>query len=151
MDDQTAVPHSDTPSKFYIDKDPVRALEALASHLAAWKPDAARYPSDDLRLHLNQLVERRIQHVQDWLTVNISRFPGDNADIRQLKRLFDDIETRLRANVQLCSVECSDCRLRCTMNKAHDQLSHDCGTSHRCADACDFSTEHDSPEPCGLP
>ncbi|KAG8930696.1 hypothetical protein FRC01_002390, partial [Tulasnella sp. 417] len=96
LDDQAVVEHSDHNAKFYIGKDEGERELALASLLDAWGVDPARSTVDGVATYLNDLATSRITHVEKWIEQNLSRFPADNSDIRNLKRDFKDLAERLR-------------------------------------------------------
>lgn len=150
MDNQNPIPGNDSSAVFYLLKDDKERATSLASLITERNPDAARYPTEDLSRHLQDIASQRISKVREWIQQNVSRFPQDNADMRSLKRQLEDLSEALLANIQLCLAECSTCRLRCLLNRSHPSQQHDCGTSHDCIDNCDYSDAHDSPERCGL-
>lgn len=151
MDNQEEIPaDGDSTTIFYIGKDAQHIQEALTSHLNTWKPDAARHTLEEFNEHLQELADARIAHVKTWLHQNLARFPADNSDIRALKRDFEQQVESLQANLKLCLSECSACRLRCVLYKAHTEAAHDCRTSHRCEDACEYSDGHNALAECGF-
>lgn len=151
MDNQIPIITNDTSTVFYLGKDETERAAALSCLVKDWNPNAARQSSSELVQHLQDVAERRISTARKWMQENIARFPEDNADMRALKRRFEDLSDTLQANIQLCLAECALCRLRCMSNRSHGNQDHDCGTSHRCIDLCDYSDDHDSEECCGLP
>ncbi|KIO18763.1 hypothetical protein M407DRAFT_224787 [Tulasnella calospora MUT 4182] len=151
LDDQGVVDHSDHNAKFYIGKDEGERERALASLLEAWGVDPARGTVDEVATHLNDLASSRITHVEKWIEQNLSRFPADNSDIRNLKRDFKDLAERLRNALRLCPAQCNTCQLQCMLNLSHQHQSHDCRTSHMCITPCEYAEEHDRPVLCQLP
>ncbi|KAG9047676.1 hypothetical protein FS837_001752 [Tulasnella sp. UAMH 9824] len=151
LDDQGVVDHSDHNAKFYIGKDEGERERALASLLEDWGVDPARGAVDEVATYLNNLATSRIAHVEKWIEQNLSRFPADNSDIRNLKRDFKDLAERLRNAVRLCPAQCNSCQLQCMLNLSHQQQSHDCRTSHTCITPCEYAEEHDGPVLCQLP
>ncbi|KAG8916586.1 hypothetical protein FRC00_014656, partial [Tulasnella sp. 408] len=150
LDDQRVVDNSDHNAKFYIGKDEGERERALASLLKDWGVDPARGAVDEVATYLNGLATSRIGHVETWIEQNLSRFPADNSDIRNLKREFKDLAERLRNAIRLCPAQCNTCQLRCMLNLSHEQQSHDCRTSHTCIAPCEYAEEHDGPVLCQL-
>lgn len=151
MDNQIPIARNDTSAVFYLQKDDAERAAALTRLIREWDADAARRATSDLAQHLQDVAARRIATTRDWIQQNVSRFPQDNADMRVLKRRFDELSESLLANIQLCLAGCTCCRLPCTLNRSHATEQHDCGTSHRCIELCDYKDDHDIEECCGLP
>ena len=106
---------------------------------------------ESLCTFLQDLVDRRIMHVQAWVDSNLSQYNGSNAAIEELRRALDTISVELKRSVQLCKTRCSSCYLLCLGIQFHEGV-HDCSTDHRCPIPCQFSGEHyDEPDPCALP
>ncbi|KAG8903576.1 hypothetical protein FRB99_003127, partial [Tulasnella sp. 403] len=108
LDDQEPVVDEDSEAVFYLGKEPHGIDRALSIHLQNWKPDASRHSVQELQEHLKDIADLRLAHVRVWLDVNTQRFPVDNADIRGLRRLFDDTSAALLSNIQLCLAECAE-------------------------------------------
>ena len=106
---------------------------------------------EDLSAYLADMATRRVEHVQEWLTVNMARFMADTSEFDTIRRSFEAMTVSLRVGVQLCKMSCAQCQLLCLLTRHHDG-HHACRTNHRCAHACSFTNEHggDS-EKCGLP
>jgi hypothetical protein len=104
----------------------------------------------DLSSHLSHLVDLRIDHVQEWIAVNLSRFKTGHASIEELRRALERGAVDMRSNVELCGMECSSCHLLCLLSRRHDPLEqHDCQTDHQCSHDCEFSDAHlENSEPC---
>ncbi|KAG8900599.1 hypothetical protein FRB99_005954 [Tulasnella sp. 403] len=152
LDNQEPVIATDSEAEFYIGKSQQDIETALSAHLREWRHDAARHSIEELQAYLKDKASLRLAHVQTWLDVNTSRFPTDNADIRGLRRLFEDGSTALLGNIQLCLAECVECHLRCMLPKSHDSTArHDCKTNHDCETPCDYASEHSDLKYCGLP
>ncbi|KAF7309973.1 VWFA domain-containing protein [Mycena indigotica] len=106
--------------------------------------------------YLNTLVDMRISHVHKWISSNLSRFTESQANMEMLRRVFETSMVDLRANVELCGTQCSNCQLKCLLGGRHSQsLGHDCRTNHACTRSCDFGDD-DHPvgersKQCGLP
>ncbi|KAG8962040.1 hypothetical protein FRC05_005627 [Tulasnella sp. 425] len=96
LDDQEIIAHSKTNATFYVGKDETEMERTLGSLLAAWGLGPSRDSVNKVASHLNDLATSRIAHVKEWIEKNLSRFPQDNADIRNLKRDFEDLADRLR-------------------------------------------------------
>lgn len=155
LDNQERIPNSDSDVEFYLGNSPQDRQATLYRLLASWHSEPARQDVKELVRHLEHLVQARTTHVGEWLTSNTSRFQADNPDIRGLKRDFERLSEALKANTQLCLMECNSCRLPCLRSKSHEAFEHECGTSHECTEACDFLNDHEEDgldqEKCGLP
>ncbi|KAG8921722.1 hypothetical protein FRC02_012397, partial [Tulasnella sp. 418] len=155
LDNQASIPWSDDSSdvQLCLSKSTADRAAPLATIINKWRPDAARYDVDELSDYLDNLVSARLHHVHEWVKSNISRFSADSADIRSFKAAVDDSEELLKAGVQICRVDCSSCRLPCLLPKAHDSKDHNCQTSHKCLESCEYAEEHteDDETICSLP
>ena len=101
--------------------------------------------------YLDDLVAQRLDHVQEWIRSNTSRFTGNHAGAENLRRAFEVESVELMRNVQLCKTTCNDCHLHCIRAKLHEGLHH-CATDHKCSQSCQFAEEHSwTSEPCRLP
>ncbi|KAG9090108.1 Vacuolar protein sorting-associated protein 13A [Ceratobasidium sp. 370] len=49
-------------------------------------------------------LDQRIDHVRNWATVNVARFPQGNQDIRNLYGKINSVALAMRAAVRLCSM-----------------------------------------------
>ncbi|KIJ13989.1 hypothetical protein PAXINDRAFT_100354 [Paxillus involutus ATCC 200175] len=81
---------------------------------------------EGLTNHLETIVNLRIDHVREWLTVNLSRFQAGHASIEELRRTFENAIVDLKGNTDhLCVHECDFCmelsgeRKQCTMTAGH--------------------------------
>ena len=99
--------------------------------------------------HLQGLAQDRIQLIQDWATLNTSRFPDDHAEIRALQRAIQNGIIHLNSGIEICRSLCASCGLLCTKGKRHDG-GHDCGTTHMCVHNCDFEHEEETALRCNL-
>jgi hypothetical protein len=105
--------------------------------------------SSDLAQFLTHLVDLRTAHVDKWLKSNVQRFQAGHASIEELRRTFDGAVIDLRASVQLCRSQCSNCNLFCIQSRLHEG-SHDCLTNHECVHACTFcERDYLAAKPCG--
>ena len=107
----------------------------------------------ELSLYLDNVSDMRVNHVREWVLSNLSRFKTSHANIETLRRAFEDATVDLKANVQLCKMECEECNLLCLRARGHaaEEL-HDCQTDHFCTHLCDFGDEHPEEEKeCGYP
>ena len=124
----------------------------LAALLESSVPFASRqFVSDsdfvaELRKHLNDLMDLRVNHVRSWLDCNLARFQGGHAAIEDLRRRFDNMVIGMKTNVQLCGVQCAFCHLLCVRSRLHEG-GHDCNTDHKCAFNCVFCEDDD--KSCG--
>lgn len=93
-----------------------------------------------LSSYLDYLVELRIEHVREWIALNLSRFHSGHANIEELRRTFESATVDLKASVQLCKAQCASCHLLCIKGRLHEG-GHDCQTSHECIHFCNFCNE----------
>ncbi len=106
---------------------------------------------EDLDTFLNRIAYDRIALVKAWLDVNMARFKTDTTHFESIRRSFEGMAVSLRANIQLCKLQCGVCQLLCIRRKYHSG-SHQCGTSHQCPKPCDYSEKtYIHNEVCGLP
>ncbi|KAL4072312.1 hypothetical protein J3A83DRAFT_4188311 [Scleroderma citrinum] len=156
IDTDVPVESSDTPSQFLVvgsqPEDRERTLAALCS---SWNQLTYRQHTPDsewiegLSEYLEHIVNLRINHVQEWLTQNLSRFQTGHASIEELRRTFESAIVDLKGNVQLCKVQCANCQLFCIQNRFHDG-QHDCQTDHRCVNQCIFCQESGQHKDCTM-
>ena len=127
-----------------------RALKALCG---SWDQFTSRQHIPDsewieaLTQYLEHIVNLRVDHVQEWLTQNLSRFQTGHASIEDLRRTFENAVVDLKSNVRLCKVQCANCQLLCIQNRFHDD-QHDCQTNHHCVHQCIFCQESGQHKPC---
>lgn len=95
--------------------------------------------------HLQSLADRRYRHVKDWIDDNVARFPSEHADIQNLRRRLNELSRDIRLAVELCALECANCRLFCVKGKRHEG-DHDCDTNHYCPYECGL----DDNKSCGF-
>lgn len=116
------------------------ALQVL-SH--AWQGNDARQHMADalwienLTAHIDTLVNLRVAHVREWISLNVARFPSGQASIGELMRTFGSATIDVKSNLQLCKLKCASCELLCIQSRLHDGQHH-CQTSHACIHSCDF-------------
>lgn len=104
-----------------------------------------------LEAYLQHCVTSRLQHVDNWLDVNTARFSTDLTTFQALRREYEALAVSVKAGVQLCKMQCTECHLQC-LNARHHSGPHDCLTSHKCPRGCTFTEEHSGDDtPCGLP
>jgi hypothetical protein len=97
-----------------------------------------------LSAYLDRLVDMRVEHVHEWITLNLSRFQAvRHANIDDLRRIFESAIVDLKAGVQLCKTKCASCYLLCAQSRLHEGFHH-CQTSHKCIHMCDLCD--DGPE-----
>lgn len=159
LDSDTIIDEEDTPSVFFLSGPSTcdgreSALAALCQNWELYNTRDEKTDNDwiaELSSHLSSLVERRIDHVQEWVSSNLARFKAGHANIEELRRALEDTIVDMKANVQLCKMKCASCHLSCLLSRRHDPLEiHDCKTSHQCSRDCEFDDEHpDGTEPCG--
>lgn len=101
--------------------------------------------------HLDHLVNLRIEHVREWVSLNLSRFQTGHANIEELRRTFDAAIVDLKASVQLCKAKCFMCHLLCVQSRWHEG-GHDCQTRHICIHTCEYCDDDSGPETaCNIP
>lgn len=137
----------DTQSQFPMSgSQPEDRRDALSVLCSSWDRFASRQDIPDaawmegLSQYLEHIVGLRVDHVQEWLTQNLSRFQTGHASIEELRRMFENEVVDFKGNVRLCKVQCANCQLLCIQNRFHDG-QHDCATDHRCAHKCAFCQE----------
>ena len=102
----------------------------------AWDGYIHRFEVDEetwiaqLAGHLTELIQLRVSHVETWLTSNMARFPEKTAEFDLLRRSFEGLIVNVRANVQLCQLQCTNCQLSC-LRARHHGGNHDCRTDQR--------------------
>lgn len=160
-DTDELLPNDDSRAIFFVEgaSHPDGGLLSLESCLVqlrmGWERRQERFsgPEEEFLTAYNQylsaLAKARIDHVQTWINVNAARF-GEKAEVRSLRRHFDQLSQDLQMSVILCGLKCSDCGLLCLEKRLHDG-NHDCRTNHRCLDPCEFSEEHEGAVGCHLP
>jgi hypothetical protein len=112
-------------------------------------PDVAW--ASNLSVHLDHLAELRIDHVRQWIALNLSRFQTGHASIEDLRRTFESASVDLKAGVQLCKTKCTSCHLLCIQSRLHDGV-HDCQTSHGCIHLCDLCDDYQgNHKDCSMP
>ncbi|KAI0052041.1 hypothetical protein FA95DRAFT_1484280 [Auriscalpium vulgare] len=146
LDTDIAIDCPDTPARFFLSMlsmAPAERERRLSILLRSWPafesrqnmPDAEW--AADLALYLNELVDMRTVHVQEWLDANLTRFQAGHASIDDLRRAFDALKIDLRSNVQLCRAQCTSCQLICVQGRQHEG-EHHCQTNHECSHICSF-------------
>jgi hypothetical protein len=97
--------------------------------------------ASNLSVYLDHLVEIRVEHVREWIALNLSRFQAGHANIEDLRRKLESAIVDMKAGVQLCKTKCASCHLLCIQNRFHED-AHDCQTSHDCIHACNFCVDN---------
>ncbi|KAG8955250.1 hypothetical protein FRC03_011241 [Tulasnella sp. 419] len=155
LDNQGIIPWGDDSRNivFCLSKSPAERAVSLLTISNGWKCDPARHDLNELTEHIDKLVSARVGHIDEWIRVNTSRFPNKGADLKHLMSAFKDHKNLLYAGVQLCRVDCSECRLPCILPKAHKSGNHNCQTSHQCLARCEYLDVHDQKKDvfCELP
>ncbi|KAH7908406.1 hypothetical protein BJ138DRAFT_1012879 [Hygrophoropsis aurantiaca] len=119
---------------------------ALATLREAWDQFYSRQMLPDadwtnaLSLHLENLANMRIDHVREWVTLNLSSFQSARVSIEELQRTLENAIVDLKASVRLCRLQCADCHLLCVQSRLHEGQHH-CQTSHQCIHVCGFCDE----------
>ncbi|KAJ7583113.1 hypothetical protein C8J56DRAFT_202132 [Mycena floridula] len=154
VDDSDARFFLSGPEPLVPDKD-----SALLRLIQSWDRYSMRFDMKDvawvteLSDYLKRLVDCRVEHVQEWIFSNLSRFKATNhANIELLRRALDTAIIELRSNVDLCKMQCASCQLLCLRGRHGAEIAHECSTDHRCIANCDYDTDHDGQTKlCGLP
>jgi hypothetical protein len=121
-------------------KDVERHLSAL---LEFWNQSSPRQSVPDTEWiecfvsFLHGLIDLRVRHVRLWLDSNLERFQAGHSTIEDLFRRFDNMVIEMKANVQLCGVQCASCHLLCVRGRLHEG-DHGCKTTHKCVYDCSF-------------
>jgi hypothetical protein len=142
----------DAPSRSGAARNPKMVLNALQVTWPMYEQRSAGNEDEwmaGLGQHLDELVQRRLLTVQSWITANTSRFPDADASIGPLQRVFNQMANDIKASVQMCSLKCSECHLKCLQARNHDG-AHDCSTNHRCTRTCHYVEAHVDDVPCGM-
>jgi hypothetical protein len=97
---------------------------------------------------LHGLIDLRVKHVRLWLDSNLERFQPGQAAIEDLFRRFNAMVIEMKANVQLCGVQCASCHLLCFRARLHEG-DHSCKTAHNCMNECSLCKGDRDLKPCG--
>ena len=157
MDTGEVIPGPSSANVFYLSDSEARITHeaCLASLRSNWEGRHNRFKISEeefliaLNQHLLSIANARIGQVRTWLEENTARFAQD-ADVRALFRIFNNLATELKSHVALCGAACGSCSLSCLKRRQHDD-AHDCYTTHKCRHACE--DQHDGlPAPaCDFP
>ncbi|OCH90958.1 hypothetical protein OBBRIDRAFT_792770 [Obba rivulosa] len=157
------VEYQDAAHRFFLDEtgssepgaEHVRA-GILANLIHQWSRTKDRFQQSEepwiegLEQYLSEIVQRRIDHVEQWLSQNVARFSENHPSIQALKRTANTTYIDLKANTKVCALKCADCHLSCLQGRHHEGRHH-CGTSHTCIHECEFDDHSDeSDSTCGL-
>ncbi|KAG2051772.1 hypothetical protein BDR06DRAFT_958570 [Suillus hirtellus] len=144
LDDGVPIDMPDTASEFSLVEGQQSSHEAALHVLSrAWQDyDSRQHMADvvwvgNLTAHIDNLIDLRIAHVREWISLNVARFPSGQASIGDLMRTFGGATIDLKSNLQLCKLKCASCELLCIQSRLHDG-QHNCQTSHTCIHSCDF-------------
>ncbi|KAL5492779.1 hypothetical protein ACEPAI_4226 [Sanghuangporus weigelae] len=159
FDTNLAIESDDSNAIFWInqsDRPQAEQKTAVRSLMRMWPDFVKRHEEvetewmEKLCLYLQQLVDRRIAHVEAWIDSNLSRFRSNSAAIEELRRALDTKTVEIKRSVHLCKAKCTQCHLLCVGVQFHED-THDCSTNHLCPSSCQFVDEHDNEEdPCSL-
>jgi hypothetical protein len=159
LDDDVPIGMPDTPSEFSLATGRAQqsssreaALQALSRTWGDY--DSRQHVSDDvwienLIVHIDDLVNLRIAHVDEWISSNVARFRSGQASIDDLMREFESATVDLKSNVQLCRLKCTSCELLCVQSRLHDG-QHNCQSSHACIHSCDFCASSGETKACSM-
>ncbi|KAJ7016426.1 hypothetical protein C8F04DRAFT_981687 [Mycena alexandri] len=161
FDTDTPIDQPDTTSRFFLSASnatPEERQNFLAELEQSWDQFELRHQTPEadwiagLSRFLLDRAEMRIEYVFHWIKSNLARFKSNNANMDVLRRDFDSGAVDLRANVEICRMQCASCNLLCLLGRRHGtDTPHDCGTSHHCPHPCEFEYEHAELEKCGYP
>ncbi|KAG8713474.1 Vacuolar protein sorting-associated protein 13A [Ceratobasidium sp. 395] len=84
------------------------SLQALIN-ISSYTPGPRQYILDDAYVEIiqNQIsrdLDRRIDCVRNWATINVARFPSSNQDIRTLFGRINSAALAMRAAIRICAV-----------------------------------------------
>ncbi|CAE6478109.1 unnamed protein product [Rhizoctonia solani] len=99
---------------------------------------------------INELLEQRLEFVQQWATVNTESFPQDNHHIVEFLQNLASAKVSMREATRLCASQCEKCKLMC-MHVGQHPGEHNCSTDHICIFDCELFEPDERREPCGLP
>ncbi|KAH7337487.1 hypothetical protein B0J17DRAFT_663174 [Rhizoctonia solani] len=99
---------------------------------------------------IHDLLEQRLEFVQQWVTVNTEAFPQDNPHMIELLQNLASAKVSMREATRICASKCHKCNLMCMHVRQHPG-EHDCGTDHICIFDCELFGADERREPCGLP
>ncbi|KAK7684549.1 hypothetical protein QCA50_012496 [Cerrena zonata] len=162
LDSGNVIETFDTSAKFYVTGTRVNSEDqehVLIYLLSSSGHFDQRYDQDEhhwvtgLQKYLDDLVEARIAHVQEWMNTNMSRFQPEveSSLFEEVRRLFADLSISLHATIKICASQCSSCQLFC-LRPMHHEGSHSCNTDHKCPRFCEYAVDHDGESvQCGLP
>ncbi|KAG1818857.1 hypothetical protein EV424DRAFT_1619340 [Suillus variegatus] len=110
LDDGVPIDMPDTASEFSLVEGQQSSHEAALHVLSrAWQDyDSRQHMADvvwvgNLTAHLDNLIDLRIAHVREWISLNVARFPSGQASIGDLMRTFG-------------AASCSAFKADCTMD-----------------------------------
>jgi len=122
--------------------------ECLAALRASWEGQRNRFRMSEenflaaFNQYLQTLVDARVHQVRTWLEQNTERY-RENAEVQLLYRQFEELTKELKGGLALCGVQCAECNLLCINGRQHNG-SHDCNTSHKCIQLCEFIDQHET-------
>ncbi|KZT34134.1 hypothetical protein SISSUDRAFT_314112 [Sistotremastrum suecicum HHB10207 ss-3] len=129
---------------------PASVMSELRGAFASSKHRADPVWIDELSRFLSDIADRRLNHVRLWLETNSQRFSG-HPEIKIVQRRFEQEQVELKASLQVCKLQCAECRLLCVEPLRH-LGAHTCHTDHKCQFACDYLEDHDEDDVgCELP
>jgi hypothetical protein len=164
LDEDAEIPHEDSQDEFYfmstdygpdLQPNSIRQSARLDALRASTRAQLQRQTVpdsewlDNISQQIKASLERRLQHVGDWITINTARF-SNNPETLRLHRIVDAASVDVQRGVEFCRAICANCNLLCVLPCQHD-ASHDCKTLHSCKFLCEILGEHDNQQLCGLP
>ncbi|KAG9024253.1 hypothetical protein FRB95_011741 [Tulasnella sp. JGI-2019a] len=142
LDNQKIISSEDSGGHFYLGKLPEERQATLKRLWESLGDEPARGDPGLLVQTIQNQVDARLRHVDDWIRSNTTRFAADSPDIQGLRRQYEELSENLKANSQVCLAVCASCRLPYLLVKSHDSSVHDCCTSHNCLAKCDYLIDH---------
>ncbi|KAG1764551.1 hypothetical protein EDD22DRAFT_883267 [Suillus occidentalis] len=157
LDDDVPIGMPDTSTEFSLASGSQSSSRevALRALSRAWRDYDSRHhmPEDhwieNLIAHIDSMVNLRVAHVREWISLNVARFQSGQASIDELMRTFESAIVDLKSNLQLCKLKCGRCELLCIQSRLHDG-QHDCQTSHVCIHSCDFCASSGEAKDCSM-
>lgn len=163
LDSDVEIEMPDSLAQFFLTRpgfEPTSREAMLAVLRNTWDERDDRHTSSDnewvarLSSYLTKQADLRIEHVREWIESNLARFKSAHANMDILRRTFEREAVELKANVEICKMQCASCHLFCLQSRRHESdQPHDCGTSHKCPCMCAYGSEHleENEKACGYP
>ncbi|KAG6330620.1 hypothetical protein ID866_8469 [Astraeus odoratus] len=146
FDTDVPVELPDTPSILFLETgtpQPEARERSLEGLCRSWEQYDSRQHIPDLEWtenlvqYLEHAVNLRINHVEEWLNQNLSRFQTGHASIEELRRKFEADTVDLKSNIRLCKIQAGHAGKHVCVVNAH-LCGEPCKLQGRvgCLDAC---------------